>query len=99
MSSKLFVFDINAFISAALLAGSVSNQALDKAFKTGQVVVSEASFTEFTEVLFRKKFDKYLTDDRRLQVIQKLEIPLTLRSASPLMPAETQKTINSSNWL
>jgi len=73
MSHKLFVFDTNAFISAALLSGSVNDLALNKAFQIGKVVVSAESFAEFTEVLFRKKFDKYLTDERRLQVIQKLE--------------------------
>jgi putative PIN family toxin of toxin-antitoxin system len=73
MSDKLFVFDTNVFISAALLAGSVNGKALDKAFKTGKVVVSNTTFAEFTEVLFRKKFDKYFTDERRLQVVQKLE--------------------------
>jgi putative PIN family toxin of toxin-antitoxin system len=73
MSHKLFVFDTNAFISAALLSGSVNDLALNKAFQIGKVVVSTESFAEFTEVLFRKKFDKYLTDERRLQVIQKLE--------------------------
>jgi len=73
MSNKLFVFDTNAFVSATLLAGSVDARALDKAFKTGKVVVSAASFAEFTEILFRKKFDKYFTDERRLQVVERLE--------------------------
>ena len=73
MNSKLFVFDTNVFVSAALLTGSVNGRALDKAFKTGKVVVSAATFVEFTEVLFRKKFDKYFTDERRLQIVQKLE--------------------------
>jgi len=73
MSSTKFVFDTNTFISAALIQGSVNDLALDKAFKTGKVIVSEATFAELTEVLFRKKFDKYLTDERRLQILQKLE--------------------------
>ena len=73
MSSTKFVFDTNTFISAALIEGSVNDLALDKAFKTGKVIVSEATFAELTEVLFRKKFDKYLTDERRLQILQKLE--------------------------
>jgi putative PIN family toxin of toxin-antitoxin system len=73
MSPELFVFDTNAFVSAALIPGSVNALALDRALKTGKVIISAASFTEFTEVIFRKKFDKYLTDDRRLQVIQKIE--------------------------
>ena len=73
ISSTKFVFDTNTFISAALIEGSVNDLALDKAFKTGKVIVSEATFAELTEVLFRKKFDKYLTDERRLQILQKLE--------------------------
>lgn len=73
MSSKLFIFDTNAFISAALITGSVNDLALNKAFQMGKVVVSTESFAEFTEVLFRKKFDKYLSDERRLQIIEKLE--------------------------
>jgi putative PIN family toxin of toxin-antitoxin system len=73
MNYKLFVFDTNIFVSAAILAGSVNDQALDKAFRTGRVAISTETFAEFTEVIFRKKFDKYLTDERRLQVIQKLE--------------------------
>jgi putative PIN family toxin of toxin-antitoxin system len=73
MNSKLFVFDTNTFISAALIKGSVNDLALDKAFKTGKVLISAASFAEFTEVLFRRKFDKYLTDTRRLEVLQKIE--------------------------
>src|SRR5579862_4004538 len=73
MNSKLFVFDTNVFVSAALLAGSINARALDKDFKTGKVVVSAATFAEFTEVLFRRKFDKYFTDERRLHVLQKLE--------------------------
>lgn len=73
MSHKLFVFDTNAFVSAALIKGSVNELALNKAFQIGKVVVSTESFAEFTEVLFRRKFDKYLTDERRLQIIEKLE--------------------------
>lgn len=53
--------------------GSVNDLALNKAFQMGKVVVSTAGFAEFIEVLFRKKFDKYLADERRLQIIEKLE--------------------------
>ena len=73
MSSKLFVFDTNVLISAALLKGSLNSVALDKAFTNGKVITSTDCFAEFTEVIFRRKFDKYFTDARRLQVIQKLE--------------------------
>src|ERR1700709_1155765 len=71
--NKVFVFDTNAFISAALLDGSINDQALEKAFQIGKVVVSIETFTEFNDVLFRRKFDKYFTGERRLQIIEKLE--------------------------
>jgi putative PIN family toxin of toxin-antitoxin system len=73
MTKPKFVFDTNVFISAVLLDGSINALALDKGFEIGEVVVSDATFSEFTQVLFRAKFDKYLTDERRLQVISKLE--------------------------
>jgi putative PIN family toxin of toxin-antitoxin system len=73
MNKPNFIFDTNTFISAILLENSTSALALDKAFQTGKIVVSDATFLEFTQVLFRKKFDKYLTNERRLQALSKLE--------------------------
>lgn len=87
MNNKNFVFDTNVFISAALLPNSVNADALDKAFKTGKVVMSKETLAEFAEVLFRKKFDKYLTDERRLQIIQKLEMDT--------LHFEINKTVNA----
>jgi len=55
------------------LEGSINAAAIDKAFKIGEIIVSDATFSGFTEVLFRKKFDKYLTNERRLQALNKLE--------------------------
>ena len=73
MSKLKFVFDTNIFISAILLEGSINAKAIDMALKAGEVVVSDATFSEFTQVLFRGKFDRYLTYERRLQAISKLE--------------------------
>lgn len=73
MNKPNFIFDTNTFLSAILLENSTSALALDKAFQTGKVVVSDETFLEFTQVLFRKKFDKYLTTERRLQAVSKLE--------------------------
>jgi putative PIN family toxin of toxin-antitoxin system len=73
MSKPRFVFDTNTFISAVLLDGSINSKTIDKALKIGEIVVSETTFAEFTQVLFREKFDKYLINERRLQAISKLE--------------------------
>ena len=87
MSPKLFVFDTNAFISAALITGSASELALNKAFQIGKVITSAQTFSEFTEVLFRKKFDKYLSDERRLQIIQKFEHDILLFKVEVIIDA------------
>ena len=72
--NKRFVFDTNALISAALIPKSVNGLALKHAVKTGTIVVSEPVLHEFTEVLFRKKFDKYfINDEERIEAIKQLE--------------------------
>jgi uncharacterized protein len=67
MSKANLVFDTNTLISAAIIENSVSGQALDKEIQSGVLVFSEATITELEEVLYRKKFDKYISfSDRDL---------------------------------
>lgn len=49
MNKLKFIFDTNTFISAILLEGSVSALALDKAFGIGEIVVSDATFSYYSE--------------------------------------------------
>ncbi|HEY8780418.1 MAG TPA: putative toxin-antitoxin system toxin component, PIN family [Mucilaginibacter sp.] len=70
-----FVFDTNVLISAALLGNSINAKALDYAVNIGRIIVSEPVLSEFAEVIFRKKFDKYfLSDDERHEAIDFLAI-------------------------
>ena len=62
-----FVFDTNVIVSAALLAGSVSKQAFDKALDGGTVLISVPVLLELAEVLSRKKFKKYLLEEERMR--------------------------------
>lgn len=71
--SKFFVFDTNALLSASLLIHSVNAKALDKAFRNGLLAFSEDTFMELLDVLYRPKFDKYLTEERRSQLITRIE--------------------------
>lgn len=73
MKINYFVFDTNCLISAALIGGSVNAQALDKVFTIGKLAMSTTTLEEFTEVLFRPKFDNYFTEERRLSFISKIE--------------------------
>ncbi|HEX6292046.1 MAG TPA: putative toxin-antitoxin system toxin component, PIN family [Herpetosiphonaceae bacterium] len=64
--TKRFVFDTNVLVSAALRRQSLPRQALNQAQALGHVLISEATIHELREVLFRPKFDKYLTEQTRL---------------------------------
>jgi putative PIN family toxin of toxin-antitoxin system len=69
-----FVFDTNTLISAALLKQSINARALNYALDLGRIVISHPVLEEFTEVIFRKKFDKYfLNDEERLEAISRIE--------------------------
>jgi len=81
MKTKYFVVDTNTLISAFILPNSVSRKALNKARKEGQIVLSEATATEFIDVFIRPKFDKYLPLELRLEIID--DFKLLTFSANP----------------
>jgi putative PIN family toxin of toxin-antitoxin system len=56
-----YVLDTNVIISALLFKNSQPRQVLDKARKSGIVLMSQEIWTEIQEVLARPKFDKYIT--------------------------------------
>ncbi len=62
------VFDTNALISAHLIKKSVSAQALDKTLRLGTLVFSDAPFSEFSEVLYRTKLDRYFAEGERDEI-------------------------------
>jgi putative PIN family toxin of toxin-antitoxin system len=71
---KVFVFDTNSLVSAHLIAGSVSDQAFQKALRLGAIAISETTMIELVDVLYRKKFDKYFNEEQaREKLIQKIE--------------------------
>ena len=69
MDRNKFVFDVNTLISAILIKNSTPSMALDKAIGSGELAVSDPILEELNEVIFRKKFDKYLSDERRLVIL------------------------------
>ena len=68
--TKLFICDTNTLISAYILADSKSRWAYNKAFETGIVIYSVATFDEFAKTFVRLKFEKYLPHDKRLAAIK-----------------------------
>lgn len=65
MYKPFFVIDTNSFVSANLIKNSNSAKAFDAVLKYGRIALSNEILHEYTEVLYRKKLDKYLTDNQR----------------------------------
>jgi hypothetical protein len=75
------VIDTNVLVSAAILAPSVPRQTVDKAIDHGALLFSESTMDELKRVLFRPKFDRYLSRERRAIFLAQLE------SVAEMVPA------------
>ena len=80
------VFDTNVLISRLLSPGSAPAQAVNKGLSSGLVMASYDTLTELSDVLSRKKFDKYISiEDRKtflrlyIHTIEKIEIIRTVQ--------------------
>jgi uncharacterized protein len=74
MKRKVFVFDTNALISAFLVKKSLSDQAFRRASEEGILAMSNSLMSEFLEVLWRGKFDRYFIEkNERAAVILEIE--------------------------
>jgi uncharacterized protein len=67
------VFDTNALISAFLIKNSTSDLAFRKSMTLGKLAISDSLMSEFLEVLWRPKFDKYFSSDERANVVDQIE--------------------------
>lgn len=70
MIKDFFVIDTNCFISANLLKNSTSALVFDKILINGRIALSSAILNEYTEVLYRKKLDKYINDESRQHALK-----------------------------
>lgn len=59
------VFDTNALVSALLFEDSTPARAFFSALAQGEVLISTALISEIHDVLYRPKFDRYITDSQR----------------------------------
>ncbi|MFS0518963.1 putative toxin-antitoxin system toxin component, PIN family [Nostoc sp. UIC 10607] len=71
-NNRRFVFDTNVLISAFLFSQSKPRQALEQATIIGVIVLSSSVLSELEEVLYRPKFDRYLTKERRQEFLEDL---------------------------
>ncbi len=73
MNSELFVIDTNTLISAFLFEYSTTKLAYDKAKRLGKLSASVETYNEFCEVFVRPKFDKYISLETRLSIINEIK--------------------------
>lgn len=80
----IVVVDASTLISAALKADSVPERALLKAIhEPNHLVLSQAVEDEYREVLFRPKFDRYVSRERRQRILDVVAV-----AADRLEPTE-----------
>ncbi len=73
MTSKpRFIIDTNTFVSALLFKDSTPRKAFDKAAEKGEILVSLAVVDELNDVLGREKFNKYVSEDERIEFLTAL---------------------------
>jgi uncharacterized protein len=67
------VVDTNGFVSAVVSSVSVPRKAVDKALDQSVLLLSQATLDELTEVLFRSKLDRYVSQKERRVFLSQLE--------------------------
>lgn len=72
------VVDTNALVSRLLIPDSVPARAVRKAVDQAELLMSEATLDELTNVLARPKFDPYVTVNERQEFIRLLARIVTL---------------------
>jgi putative PIN family toxin of toxin-antitoxin system len=76
--NKRFVLDTNVIVRAVLQPKSNPYQAIKKAQKLGIILVSPVTWAELETVIFRSKFDKYISIDDRQEFLLDLSRVLEL---------------------
>jgi putative PIN family toxin of toxin-antitoxin system len=66
------VFDTNVVVSAVLLPRSIPRRAFDRVQEHGRVLISVVTVDELNEVLRRRRFDKYVREDQKLEFLATL---------------------------
>jgi len=64
-----FVFDANGGIRVLLLRYSAACQAFDRATQKGNFLITLATVEELNDVLQRKGFEKYITEEERMEFL------------------------------
>jgi len=72
MNSRFWIFDTNTLLSALLFDNSLPALALKKARKSGILLISAETSSEYFSVFCRSKFDKYVSLELRIAFIENI---------------------------
>ena len=81
---KDIVLDTNTYVSGYIFTNSITAKALEKAQENYQLVFSEQTWAELVDVINRSKFNKYLDELTRLNILRALK-----KDAIFIEPTET----------
>lgn len=70
MRNNLSVIDTNTLISSSLFKYSNPRKAFKKATQIGKISASIETYDEFFEAFLRSKFDKYISRETRLEILE-----------------------------
>ena len=71
MNPNRVVFDTNIIVSALMFPKSLPRKVIDQVDSLGTILVSYDTMLELNEVLTRKKFERYFSQEQRLNFIGK----------------------------
>jgi putative PIN family toxin of toxin-antitoxin system len=81
----IVVLDASTLVSAALKSDSIPERALLRAVsETNRLLLSQAVEDEYREVIFRQKFDRYVSVERRQRILDIVAV-----AADRIEPTET----------
>jgi len=66
------VVDTNVLLSAALSPNGAAAQLVDRLLADGRLLFSEVTFAELETRIWKPKFDRYLSIERRKQILHEL---------------------------
>ena len=80
-----YVLDVNVLVSAVLSPNSTANLPYQKALETGILLISVETFAECENVIFRSKFDRYISVARRQKFLAEFRAAAELVSILELI--------------
>ena len=80
----IVVLDASTFVSAALKANSLPERALLRALdEPNRLILSQEVENEYREVIFRPKFDRFVSEERRRRILD-----IVILAADKVEPTE-----------